>query len=207
MFEFVRGQAGPVTRDEVAGATGVSVKLAAFHLDKLVAADLLRASQLPTGRVGRRPKAYEPSDTEFEVVVPERRYELAAEMFTDALGRLGSPEAAVAVNETAAARGRARGEAARAGVRGRLGPERALTAVADVLAHGGYEPLRAERGRLVMRNCPFHHLARRNTELVCGLNHAYVAGMVEGLQADPVLEARLVPQPGYCCVEVRGRET
>jgi hypothetical protein len=41
----------------------------------------------------------------------------------------------------------------------------------------------------------------RHTALVCGLNHAFVAGIVEGL-GDARVEARLAPRPGACCVEL-----
>jgi hypothetical protein len=37
LYRFVAAQPGPVTRDQAAAAVGISHKLAAFHLDKLVA--------------------------------------------------------------------------------------------------------------------------------------------------------------------------
>ena len=43
LFEYVRRQDHPVTREEAADAQGVSRNLAAFHLDKLVEVGLLRA--------------------------------------------------------------------------------------------------------------------------------------------------------------------
>lgn len=36
MFDFIRQERHPVTREEVAATLGISRKLAAFHLDKLV---------------------------------------------------------------------------------------------------------------------------------------------------------------------------
>ena len=57
-------------------------------------------------------------------------------------------------------------------------------------------------GRL--RNCPFHPLAARSPEFVCGLNHAFLAGVVDGLQAS-AMEAVLDPRAGECCVELRAR--
>ncbi|MBO0788607.1 MAG: winged helix-turn-helix transcriptional regulator, partial [Actinobacteria bacterium] len=58
IYDFVRRAGAPVTRDQVAGAVGISRKLAAFHLDKLAAAGLLETSfPRPAGlrRVGRSP--------------------------------------------------------------------------------------------------------------------------------------------------------
>ena len=43
LYRFVAAQPGPVTRDQAAAAAGISRKLAAFHLDKLVPAVLLEA--------------------------------------------------------------------------------------------------------------------------------------------------------------------
>ena len=70
----------------------------------------------------------------------------------------------------------------------------------EVLAELGFEPV-VQDGRVVLRNCPFHALAVRQTALVCGLNHAFVTGLVEGLGVGMV-EPRLVPRPGFCCVEL-----
>jgi hypothetical protein len=81
LYLFVRAQGRPVTREEAAGAIGVSRKLAAFHLDKLVDRGLLVGTYArPPGRggrgAGRSSKHYEPSDREFSVTIPERRYDL-----------------------------------------------------------------------------------------------------------------------------------
>ena len=45
MYAFIRKARRPVTREEAAASVGISRKLAAFHLDKLVEADL--QSSLP----------------------------------------------------------------------------------------------------------------------------------------------------------------
>ena len=54
-----------------------------------------------------------------------------------------------------------------------------------------------------LRNCPFHPMAARAPGLVCGLNHAYLGGVVEGLGAGDRVVAELVPREGECCVELR----
>ena len=68
------------------------------------------------------------------------------------------------------------------------------------LARLGFEPSR-EHTRVLLHNCPFHALAARHTELVCGLNHAFLGGLLHGMQATGV-KARLAPHPGRCCVEL-----
>ncbi|MDP8929787.1 MAG: hypothetical protein M3O70_14755, partial [Actinomycetota bacterium] len=56
LYEFVRRAHRPITREEAAASVGISRKLAAFHLDKLVEVGLLRAHYEPVGgirKVGR----------------------------------------------------------------------------------------------------------------------------------------------------------
>src|SRR4051794_12089236 len=138
LYDFVRRASGPVTRDEAAAHTGISRRLAAFHLDKLVRGGLLRAhTDRPAAGVGRRPKVYEPQPGELSVSVPARQYDLLAELLVDAVtattdadGAGQAPGAAVAeaARQRAGERGREAGGRARSTARaGRLGPERALT--------------------------------------------------------------------------------
>ncbi|MFE3025659.1 helix-turn-helix transcriptional regulator [Nocardia tengchongensis] len=207
MYWFIRRARRPVTRDEAAAEVGISRKLAAFHLDKLVDAGLLRARYEAVGgvrRVGRTPKVYEPAETDVRVSIPERRYEILAEILMAAVLAAGDDARASAVLE-AARRGAELGGVERDRRKpGRLGPERALTLIQALLADQGFEPGRPEPACLRLHNCPFHPLAASAPELVCGLNHAYLSGILDGLGADTV-EAVLAPRPGECCVELRGR--
>src|SRR5207248_3225293 len=55
--------------------------------------------------------------------------------------------------------------------------------------HGlGFEPEPAS-GRVLLHNCPFHALAARHTSLVCGLNHAFLAGLLDGPACSPSASA------------------
>src|SRR6516164_5795503 len=88
MYEFIRAARRPVTRDEAAAAVGISRKLAAFHLDKLVDAGTLRASyQSADGvrRVGRTPKVYEPTGMDIQVSIPPRSHDILAGILLDAV--------------------------------------------------------------------------------------------------------------------------
>ncbi|MEU2711547.1 transcriptional regulator [Streptomyces sp. NPDC007205] len=206
MFTFIRRARRAVTRDEAAASVGISRKLAAFHLDKLVDAGLLRARyESPGGlrKVGRQPKVYEPTDTQITVTIPDRRHELLADLLLDAVLTEGADENATqAVMRTADQRGRQMGEAAREESRpGRLGPERGLTACERLLDRYGYEPVRESPTRLRLRNCPFHPLAAKAPDLVCGMNQAFLSGYLDGLQVNGV-HAVLAPEPGECCVRL-----
>lgn len=207
MFLFIRRADRAVTRDEAAASVGISRKLAAFHLDKLVDAGLLRARyESPGGirKVGRQPKVYEPTDAQITVNIPDRRHELLADLLLDAVLTEGADEnAAHAAIRTAGQRGREMGETARKESRpGRLGPERGLTACERLLDEYGYEPVRETPTQLRLRNCPFHPLAAKAPDLVCGMNQAFLSGYLDGLEVTGV-QAVLAPEPGECCVRLR----
>jgi predicted ArsR family transcriptional regulator len=194
LYEYVRRAGYPVGRDEAGNATGISRGLAAFHLDKLVEAGLLRArheapASRPRGR-GRAPKVYEPAGAGVAVAIPERRYELIAEILADAVATEPA-DAARAASRLARQRGREIGA--------RL-PETGDD-LAGALAGLGFEPEPEPDGTIALHNCPFHVLAVRRTELVCGLNHAFVAGILDGL-GETRLQARTAPRPGRCCVRI-----
>ncbi|MFG2793818.1 helix-turn-helix transcriptional regulator [Streptomyces sp. NPDC048419] len=206
MFTFIRRARRAVTRDEAAASVGISRKLAAFHLDKLVDAGLLRARyENPGGirKVGRQPKVYEPTDAQISVSIPDRRHELLADLLLDAVLTEGADEnAPQAAVRTAQQRGRQLGEAVRQETRpGRLGPERGLTACEQLLDQYGYEPVRETSTQLRLRNCPFHPLAAKAPDLVCGMNRAFLSGYLDGLGVNGI-QAVLAPEPGECCVRL-----
>ncbi|MGH3924877.1 MAG: helix-turn-helix transcriptional regulator [Pseudonocardiaceae bacterium] len=208
MYDYIRRQAHPVTRDEAAAQAGISRKLAAFHLEKLVEAGLLHAEQQapPTGArrgPGRVPKVYRPTDTELSVSIPERRLDLLGEVLVDAL----AAEAATGTARDAALlgarqRGIELGTAERTERRlNRTGAERAIHLACGVLERIGYEPYSDDDRSVRMRNCPFHPLAARQRDLVCGMNRELIDGLLRGL-GNSTVDATLAPRPGECCVEL-----
>lgn len=211
MFEYIRQARLPVTREEVANSLGISRKLAAFHLDKLVATGLLQARyESATGirKVGRRPKVYEPVADAIAVTIPERRYGMLADVLIEAvLTEAAGESAREAALRVAYQRGQALGDTERERIRpGRLGAERGLSVAAETLEDFGFEPERAAPALLRLRNCPFHPLAAKAPDLVCAVNQAFLAGYLHGLGSDKTT-AVLAPRPGSCCVELRGERT
>jgi predicted ArsR family transcriptional regulator len=206
LFGYIRNARRPVTREEAAASAGISRKLAAHHLDKLVTAGLLSARyQPPAGirKVGRAPKVYELATATIRVSIPERRHEVLAGILLDAvLTESPGENARQAAVRASRQRGRAVGAAERDRLRpGRLGAERALTIAEALLAGQGFEPARSAPTEVELRNCPFHPLAAQAPELVCGINHAFLDGLLDGLGAD-VLSAELQPRAGQCCVRL-----
>ena len=210
MYLFIRRQGRPVSRDEAAEEVGISRKLAAFHLDKLVERGLLSAHYARlSGRggpgAGRSSKLYEPSDLEVDVSLPERRYDIVGEIMVAALDQeSGQPPREVA-KRIAFEKGRSIGDEIRDRTRLRPpGSERALSIAEETLSEYGFEPYRDDPATVSLRNCPFHTLSRQAPELVCGLNREFIDGLLRGLGNDSV-EAALLPTPGECCVKLRAK--
>jgi predicted ArsR family transcriptional regulator len=193
LYDHVVAQRRPVGRGEVSASLDMSRATVAFHLDKLVEEGLLdvrheRLSGRTGPGAGRPAKLYLRSSRQVEVSLPDRRYELAGRLLADAVA---DAEAWGTDVRTSLARlARAAGEEIGAGAAG--------ADLADVLAVNGFEPL-TEDSRIRLGNCPFHELAQRQTELVCGMNLELVCGVLDGL-GDTEHSARLDPEPSYCCV-------
>jgi predicted ArsR family transcriptional regulator len=209
LYFHVRAAANPITRDEAAELAGISRNLAAFHLEKLVAAQLLTVTSPRAPRLrrpGRAPKLYSPTDTQIEFSLPPRRYETMAAMLVEAV-HLGGEAVRGPALRAAHSRGTGIGTAALGDTKvGRLGVERALGLLRPVLEEQGYEPEVRREGPLEvrLRNCPFHALLATDQALVCALNCELVAGILDGLGAE-VLEAHLIPRQEHCCVTVAPR--
>lgn len=204
LYLYVSQHATPVGRDEAASALGIGRSLAAFHLDRLVEAGLLdteyrRLSGRTGPGAGRPSKLYRPSAREVRAVLPERRYEVAAELFAEALSgpAPGGEELAKAAHDY----GHDLGDEARRRAGPRAGRGRRLEALESVLRDAGYVPF-VQGGELRMLNCPFHELAQRHRQLTCGMNLALVQGMLDGARL-PADSARLDWQPGLCCVAIQ----
>lgn len=203
LYEFVAGHPEPVGRDEAAAATGIGRPLAAYHLDKLVALGLLRASyQRPPGRggpgAGRPAKVYTRSGSEFAVTVPPREYELAAHLLAAAIEADQGGTSRTSLHDAARRFGAELGERQRAGC---SGPADARQLTETALGENGFEPCCDSDGAIRLRNCPFHQLAARHADVVCGMNLALIGGLVAGLGASD-LQPSLDPRPGRCCVVI-----
>lgn len=221
LYDYVCGQPGPVGRDEAAEAAGIGRPLAAYHLDKLADLGLLTAGyRRPAGRggpgAGRPAKVYARSDQEFSVTVPQREYELAATLMAQAVESDPTGTALSALRRAAGEFGaslapiRAGAGPARPGP-GEAGPGGAGTTGADdetpcqaliaLLTEHGFEPWTDADGTIRLRNCPFHHLAARHRDVVCGMNLALLTGLAGRLDPD-TLHADLDPGPDRCCVAI-----
>ncbi|MDV3130050.1 transcriptional regulator [Mycobacterium sp. 21AC1] len=205
LYEFVSTQPTAASREQAAEAVEIPVHQAKFHLDKLEAEGLLIADYARLhGRsgpgAGRPSKLYRRTDRDIAVSLPDREYQLAGQLMADAIAAAAATGAPVidTLHRHAHARGRAWGESAIDGREPPTTPVAALALATEVIAEHGYEP-RHQDGRVVLANCPFHQLAKTQTELVCQMNHALLGGLTEALQPHGPA-AELDPGPDRCCV-------
>ena len=193
LFDFVVASGSAVTREAAAEALHLSRRVAALHLDKLADQGLLaveyRRLHDRTGPgAGRPAKLYRRTTEEVAVSVPERHYELVAGLLAAAVS-----ESVETGTDIAPILGRTAYDAGHA-----IGAE--TSDISRALNESGYEPAAADDG-LILRNCPFHRLARQYTDLVCALNLDLVRGVIDGAgerSVTPVLD----PAPGRCCVRL-----
>lgn len=207
LYAYVRDRHEPVGREEVARHAGITVKLAAFHLDKMADVGLLEVEyRRLSGRVGpgagRPAKLYSVSSRSFSVTVPQTRYALAAAMMATALSeRYAGSDGATALQDVATTVGERLGEDVRARARSESARREALV---GKLAALGYEPQTQESGELALRNCIFPELSASHRDLVCGMNVAFVRGLVRGARLRS-LAVHKRPVEGGCCARFTRR--
>jgi predicted ArsR family transcriptional regulator len=202
VYAVLRAQDGPLTRDEVAAALGIGRSVAAFHLEALARSGLLEVDfARPNGRrgpgAGRPAKRYRAAVGDIALSVPERRYELAAQILAagvrDSAARDAQAATFVAAHDKGVELGRAH---ARPGEDG--APRERVRAVLEDL---GYEPVGAGEA-LRLENCPFHAILEVGPDLVCRMNLHLIEGLLDGLGLADHLCARFAPTPGACCVRI-----
>ena len=204
LYDAVVGAARPLSRDQAASAAGVTRSLAVFHLDKLVRAGLLdveyrRLSGRTGPGAGRPSKLYRRGSREVDVSLPDRHYEVPAELLATALEQLAGPTPPDALRSAAHDLGKGIGAAARRQSGRRPSRRRLRAALEEALEARGYEPEETPSGEIRLRNCPFHALVADHRDLVCNMNLALADGILDGL-GDDRLGAKLDSQPGQCCV-------
>jgi len=173
VYEAVSAHPDGIGRAALADELGLARSTAAFHLERLADEGLVETvSRRLTDRTGpgsgRPSKLYRRGGAETSVSVPDRRYDLAADLMAQAIEHAAESGGDIRTSLADVARdaGSAMGEA--------------TGSLAGVLEQTGYEPADDGDGGFELRNCPFHRLAREHTETVCTLNVAFLTGARDG---------------------------
>jgi predicted ArsR family transcriptional regulator len=205
LYLFVVGRGEFVSRAEAADAVGVRRGLAAHHLDRLAEDGLLDVVyQRMSGRTGpgagRPAKLYRRATGRVEVSLPPRNAMLVAALLAAATARVGAAAAPVIDEFIGLAHDAGRTVGVGARPKRRAADHRRRTVV-QILREFGYSPQQHDR-MLTLDNCPYAPLPDTHRELVCGMNRAFVAGLLDGvgLRGEG---CELAPAPDRCCVVVR----
>lgn len=204
LYLYLRERHEPVGREEAAQHVGITARLAGFHLDKMAAAGLLEFEyRRISGRVGpgagHPAKLYSVSSQAFSIVIPQTRYALAASMMAAALSSGGSEaDGAESLQGIATTVGESMGDEIRRESRTK-GARR--EAVQRKLKQLGYEPRVQDTGEWTMHNCIFSELSHSHRELVCGMNAAFVSGLLSGAHVPSLHVERRMGRPN-CCVRL-----
>jgi predicted ArsR family transcriptional regulator len=207
LFAFVASVDAPVSRNDAAEGLGLPRSTASFHLDRMVHDGLLAVEFRKLGGregpgSGRPAKLYKAAVQEVAASVPERNYDLAAELLVSAIEE--SAAAGVPAREALIRSAYARGQSAAGG--------HGSAAFAALLAAEGYRPEDDGEGGLVLLNCPFHRIAAGHTDVVCTMNGAFLVGAADGCGVAPErVEALAIEElrksgaagPGQCCARIR----
>lgn len=208
LYQYLRERQEPVGREEAARHAGIKARLAAFHLDKMAEAGLLdveyrRLSGRAGPGAGRTAKVYSVSSRSFSVQIPQTRYALAASMMASALSAgISGTDGAESLQDVATAVGGGIGDE----IRQQTQTDSARReAVRHKLEQLGYEPRVEESGEWTLRNCIFSELSTSHRELVCGMNAAFVAGLVGGAHLLSLKAERRRETWPTCCVRLISR--
>src|ERR1035437_4763624 len=175
LYRYVVAQDSAVSRDVAATALGIPRSVAAFHLEKLADLGLLEIEyRRPPGRTGpgagRPAKLYYRASIEIEFSVPERHYDLAANLLAQAVEDAVDGSAPITETLRVVARRYGSSIGAQVNPSKRWSHRRLPERLSELLTEHGYEP-HLEGTTITLRNCPFHTLAQAHRDVICAMNH------------------------------------
>jgi predicted ArsR family transcriptional regulator len=213
IFFFVREAGEVVGKDEVAEGVGIDRRLAAFHLDKLVEQRFLRAEfRRRSGRsgpgAGRPAKLYGLADAELSVSLPERHYDLLAQLLLRAMSDRSEAPTQAVLERVGYEFGREIGlrqlaergdDATPLGTR--TTTTEAIAEVVRLLSRFGFAAESEGGDAIKACACPFEEMAFHDPARVCGLDRAIWRGILSAFAPQATLaEATTRAQGDEACV-------
>lgn len=207
VFFTVREAGVLMGKDDVAGAVGITRRLAGFHLDKLVEQGFLRAEfKRRSGRTGpgagRPAKLYALAEAEEDSRLHVTHYDLLAELLLKAMSDRSGEDPQQVLERVGYEFGRELGEAERQAGRSPsyATTTDAVTGVVGVLTRFGFGAKPSEEGGFTARMCPFEEMAKVDPQRVCGLDRAIWRGVLSAFNPDATLTgARSMAQGDAAC--------
>lgn len=184
VFFAVREASVPQTKDDVAERVGIDRRLAGFHLDKLVEQGFLDADFRKREKggpgAGRPPKVYSLAATEAAVTLPERHYDVLAQLLLEAMSSPGDPDdqlerVGFAFGQSLARDQIESGESV-------FTPTQAIAEVVRILTRFGFAAQTEDPGAatptIMACSCPFEEMAFHDPVRVCGLDRSIWKGVL-----------------------------
>jgi predicted ArsR family transcriptional regulator len=192
IFRYVVDAGRPVGVAELTDFLGLNHNAIRQHLAKLVDADLLLESTVPTGGQGRPRLVYEPNpaaDSRWGVVGPYERLSL---LLTEVIRSGDTPEEV--------------GRRAGSEFHQATEPDEAVEALEAAMTRLGFEPVVRRRGRsvdCVLDTCPFAAAALADRDTVCALHLGLAKGITE--LADVDVDELVIKDPRKAGCRIRMR--
>jgi predicted ArsR family transcriptional regulator len=207
VFFVVREAKAACTKDQVAESVGIDRRLAGHHLDKLVEQGFLQAEYRRREKggpgAGRPPKLYTLAETEAAVTLPERHYEVLAELLLRAMSEPGSsPEEQLERVGFEFGRSLAQEQASEGG--SPFTPTQAIAEVVRLLTRFGFAAKSDGPATIRACSCPFEEMAFHDPERVCGLDRSIWRGILSVYAPEATIRATTARAEGddACVAEV-----
>lgn len=184
IFFVVREASEALTKDDVAEAVGIERRLAGFHLDKLVEQGFLEADFRKRERggpgAGRPPKVYSLAESEAAVTLPERHYDVLAQLLLEAMNSPGDPDEQLERVGFAFGQSLAEDQVGRGEMD--FTPTQAIAEVARILTRFGFaaqaDDTSDKKPVIMACSCPFEEMAFHDPARVCGLDRSIWKGVL-----------------------------
>jgi predicted ArsR family transcriptional regulator len=204
VLDLLRSAGRPMTVVETAAALGLHVSTTRYHLAMLSSAGLVRRTVVRGTSRGRPPLRYEirTADSSEPGAVTDAGSGAYEELAAVLARRLAETAEPVAAAREAGRRWRGPADLEHPKSARGLGPERALSYVADMMERLGFRPERPiGTDHIVLRACPFEAVARRQPAVVCGVHLGMLERTFEDLGSPGVcLEPFVTDAPLRCVV-------
>ncbi|WP_310964570.1 helix-turn-helix transcriptional regulator [Nocardioides terrisoli] len=170
-----------------------------FHLDHLVADELVERSVRTEGRRGRPRATYAALPTT-DIDEDQRNYRLLAEILAGFVANTHADPSAASRDA-----GRAWGSylAEEPPPHRETAAEDAVNQLTALLDDVGFAPRRSDGNQIRLEHCPFREVAADRPDVVCSVHLGLMQGALEKMRA-PMRTGRLLPfvEPSLCIAEI-----
>ncbi|MCZ0754635.1 helix-turn-helix transcriptional regulator [Anoxybacillus sp. J5B_2022] len=187
IYEYITKKHKEVSVQEIAEAFNIHPNVARLHLTKLEDVNMLVSETQKTGKGGRPSRLYRLSDDVIQLHFPFRDYQLLSKIAIQTMMKLGEAGKQV-LYETGKHFGKELVEQRLSHDQstGSLTFAEKVNILKEAAETAGFYPSfdyneQEQKIYFQVFNCPFKEVAFQQPEMVCGMHHAFLRGMLEAL--------------------------